>query len=400
MYGLVLRLGESTSSSDARYGSPAAFSAQERYVHTTDRNDDDRNDDDRNDDGPGSDRLGADIWAHGRIEIDSAQSFRYTIRSRFIGYQHFDTSIDAPDEWCMAQEPANSGPVGKPEHVINFRDSRSTTATSDFLVMGQSEKGWYHKKKLWIPSQCNDLRQRLMVIAHCGAQGHRGRAAMMEQLQRQFHMDHLRSKVDRFLASCLLCMHVKGGKIVQRPWSETFRCHEQNGALHWDFLIVGESFGDDTYLLVLKDHATHYCELVPCATPTSAVAVASILDWHGRFGIPPIWISDQGTHFKNEVLSEVCKRLKSEQRFTGGHSPWVNGSIERVNRDVIQVLRVMCLDYKKDIRDWTMFVPLLKASINHTPLPSLGNKAPVELFCALPLPSPLDLCVDLEQKEY
>ncbi|KAE9074015.1 hypothetical protein PF006_g28617 [Phytophthora fragariae] len=46
-----------------------------------------------------------------------------------------------------------------------------------------------------------------------------------------------------------------------------------------------------------------------------------------------------------------------------------------------------------------MFVPLLRASINHTPLPSLGNKAPVELFCALPLPSPLDFCVDLEQKE-
>ncbi|POM74205.1 Hypothetical protein PHPALM_8875, partial [Phytophthora palmivora] len=24
--------------------------------------------------------------------------------------------------------------------------------------------------------------------------------------------------------------------------------------------------------------------------------------WHGRFGIPSIWISDQGTHFKNELL--------------------------------------------------------------------------------------------------
>ncbi|KAE9065928.1 hypothetical protein PF010_g28013 [Phytophthora fragariae] len=160
------------------------------------------------------------------------------------------------------------------EEIISAQERYVHTVASDFLVKGQSGKGWYHNKRLWIPSQCNDLRQRLMVIAHCGAQGHRGRAAMMEQLQRQFHVDHLRSKVDKFLASCLLCMHVKGGKIVQRPWSESFRCHERNGALHWDFLTVGESFGDDKYLLVLKDHATHYCELVPCATPTSAVAVA------------------------------------------------------------------------------------------------------------------------------
>ncbi|ETO99797.1 hypothetical protein F441_22779, partial [Phytophthora nicotianae CJ01A1] len=59
----------------------------------------------------------------------------------------------------------------------------------------------------------------------------------------------------------------------------------------------------------------------------------------------------------------------------------------------------MCLEYGKDIREWTMFVPLLRASINHTPLPSLANKAPVELFCALPLPSPLDFCVDMEQRK-
>lgn len=143
----------------------------------------------------------------------------------------------------------------------------------------------------------------------------------------------------------------------------------------------------------------HYCELVPCATPSSAVAVAAILDWHDRFGIPPIWISDQGTHFKNEVLAEVCKRLKSEQKFTVAYSPWINGSIERVNRDLIQVLRVMCLEYKKDIRDWTMFVSLLRATINHTPVPSLGNKAPVVLFCALPLPTLLEFCSGLEQRE-
>ncbi|KAJ8531731.1 hypothetical protein ON010_g14231 [Phytophthora cinnamomi] len=138
---------------------------------------------------------------------------------------------------------------------------------------------------------------------------------------------------------------------------------------------------------------------MPCATPTSAVAVGAILDWHSRFGIPPIWISDQGSHFKNEVAAEVCKRLKSEQQFTVAYCPWINGSIERLNHDVIQVLRVMWLEYKKDIREWTMFVQMLRASVNHTPLSSLANKAPVELFCALPLPSPLDFCVDLVQKK-
>ncbi len=80
--------------------------------------------------------------------------------------------------------------------------------------------------------------------------------------------------------------------MVQKPWIETFRCHDRNGALHWDFIYLGESYGPFAYLLVLKDDATHYCELVPCAAPTSVVAVEAILDWHSRFGAPPIWISD------------------------------------------------------------------------------------------------------------
>ncbi|POM64024.1 LOW QUALITY PROTEIN: Hypothetical protein PHPALM_20508 [Phytophthora palmivora] len=44
-----------------------------------------------------------------------------------------------------------------------------------------------------------------------------------------------------------------------------------------------ESAGD-TYLLVLKDEATHFCELTPRSTPTSTVAVEAILAWHSRYG--------------------------------------------------------------------------------------------------------------------
>ncbi|GMF54394.1 unnamed protein product [Phytophthora fragariaefolia] len=189
-----------------------------------------------------------------------------------------------------------------------------------------------------------------MIVAHSGAQGHRGQATMMEQLKSHFYVDRIRVHVDKFLAACLLCHHVKGGKVVQRPWSKTFRCYKRNGALHWDFLTVSEAFGDDKYLLILKGEATHYCDLIPCATPTSAVAVESILDWHSRFVIPLIWVSDQGIRFRNEVAAEVCKQLKSEQHFTVTYSPWINGSIKRLNRGVIQVQRVMFLEYKKDVK--------------------------------------------------
>lgn len=205
--------------------------------------------------------------------------------------------------------------------------------------------------------------------------------------------------VDRFLSRCLLCHHVKVGRVVNRPWSETFRSIKRNEAIHWDYLYLGDSFGDSKYLLVVKDDLTHYCELVPCAQATSMVTAEAILDWHSRFGAPKIWISDNGSHFKNEVMNQVCKRMGCRQSFTLAYSPWINGSVERVNRDIIQVFRVLCLEHKVDIRDWTYFVPIVQANLNHTPLPSLGNHAPVELFCGLPTTSPIDFCLDTRSKK-
>ncbi|POM62567.1 hypothetical protein PHPALM_28273 [Phytophthora palmivora] len=109
---------------------------------------------------------------------------------------------------------------------------------------------------------------------------------------------------------------------------------------------------------ILLDDVTHFCELIPCAVPTVGVTAEAILDWHSRYGAP--------------------------------YSPWMNGSIERMNRDIVQVLRAMCLEAKVGIRDWVHFIPVLQSNLNHTPVPSLVNKAPVELFCVLPASSPLD----------
>ncbi|POM65947.1 LOW QUALITY PROTEIN: Hypothetical protein PHPALM_18268 [Phytophthora palmivora] len=199
---------------------------------------------------------------------------------------------------------------------------------------------------LWIPPEETDLILRPCIVAHCGAQGHPGQHAMIAHLRRIFSIDHITDIVTEFVRKCLLCLHSKGGKIVSRPWSETIECSTRNGVLHFDYLYMGESYGESKYLLVLKDHATHYCELVVADTPDSIVVVEALLAWHSRFGIPPDWVSDNGTHFKNEVVTELSRRLRTQQTFTPAYSPWINGSIERSNRDILQVVRTMILTYK------------------------------------------------------
>ncbi|GMF44945.1 unnamed protein product [Phytophthora fragariaefolia] len=101
------------------------------------------------------------------------------------------------------------------------------------------------------------------------------------------------------------------------------------------------------------------------------------------------WVSDNGSHFKNEVVAELLRRLKTHQTFMVAYCPWINGSVERVNRDILQDLRAMTMEYKISSKDWVYLVPLVQSSLNHTAVPSLGNKARTELFTGLPCSSPL-----------
>lgn len=243
--------------------------------------------------------------------------------------------------------------------------------------------------KLWIPVDASELVTRLMIIAHCGPQGHRGVHATMMVLQYHFHISNLQKHVQGFLRRCLLCLHVKGGKIIPRPWSETIRSTRRNEILHLDFLYMGESHTLTKYLLVIKDDASHFTELVMCDSPTSEIVVDALLMWQSRFGLPDTIITDNGSHFYNEMVALLIKKLKRHHTFVPAYSPWINGSIERVNRDILQVIRVMILEYKLSHRDWTYFIPLIQSNLNHTVVKSLAGYSPSELFTGLPRSTPL-----------
>jgi hypothetical protein len=135
---------------------------------------------------------------------------------------------------------------------------------------------------------------------------------------------------------------------------------------------------------------THYCELVAADSPTSLTAAEAVLDWHKRFGPPRELVSDQGSHFTAEMLAELAARVHTRQRFVPVYTPWINGTVGRVNRDILQVLRVMLLELQLDTRNWVYLLPAIQGNLNHTPVPSLSGHAPVELFTGLPAPTPLD----------
>ncbi|DAZ94257.1 TPA: hypothetical protein N0F65_004969 [Lagenidium giganteum] len=131
-------------------------------------------------------------------------------------------------------------------------------------------------ESVWVPAQDREMILRLLLIAHCGAQAHRGEHVTLEVVRRKFAMDYARAHVKRFLGNCLICKHVKWGKLLMRDWQTTVPATKRNEYLHLHYLSMGPSYGDTKYVLVLKDELTHYCELVAADQATADVAVEAL----------------------------------------------------------------------------------------------------------------------------
>ena len=166
---------------------------------------------------------------------------------------------------------------------------------------------------VWIPPKSDELLVRLMIIAHNSHMGHRGHATTKNFLNSVFVSRGLDSKLKIFLDACLLCPHVKGGRVIPRPWSSGIQTSVPNLYLHMDFLFIGESVDGYQYILVLKDAASHFVHLVPCHTTSAETTAHAIMEWCALHGTPKYLVSDQGTHFKNETMELMSALMRIQQ---------------------------------------------------------------------------------------
>jgi hypothetical protein len=79
------------------------------------------------------------------------------------------------------------------------------------------------------------------------------------------------------------------------------------------------------------------------------------------FGVVLLWISDRGSHFKNEVVRLVQKELKAKHHFTTESCLWSSGTIESECKQVIRAFRPVLSGLKKSADEWPEVVNLVQS---------------------------------------
>ena len=109
------------------------------------------------------------------------------------------------------------------------------------------------------------------------------------------------------------------------------------------------------YIVVATEYLTKWPEAraIPDAKAASVVSFF-YEDIICRHGCPRELLTDQGTHFVNEMLDAMCKRLGVNHRLSTAYHPQTNGLVERFNRTLCEILAKYTNEYKEE---WDVLLP-------------------------------------------
>lgn len=116
--------------------------------------------------------------------------------------------------------------------------------------------------------------------------------------------------IEQLLESCIHCKSTKSGERVLRPLGSALHGGKTNKAVHFDYCYMGQGKNGHKCMLITKDHLSSATWLYACKHADAETTVEAFIDWFGAFRACWQWASAQGSHFKNELMTNLQKMLK------------------------------------------------------------------------------------------
>ena len=231
--------------------------------------------------------------------------------------------------------------------------------------------------KCVIPKEARSLINRVLTVAH-GAVEHRSKKNTRTFITDKFVWKGMNDDIDAFVSDCLLCAKSRTGERIPRKLGNLLHGERPNELIHFDFLYIHP--GVSPYLLLIKDDFSGFCLLYRCGSTDAESVVEALALWISLFGVPASFHSDTATHFKNEVMSRLTKKLGTHHTFSIAYAPQSNGTVERLCRSVLEVLRRITAREGRDFDNWANYVYVVQRVLNTRATEKLGGKSASGVF--------------------
>ena len=188
--------------------------------------------------------------------------------------------------------------------------------------------------------------------------GHLRSDKMIYRLKRSFYWPGLKEDVIQYCNSCDICVAKKTPANRKKAPMKHFQVGEPMEKIAIDILgpLVKSQKGN-RFILVLADCFSKWTEAYALPNQEAkTIAEVIVNEFICRFGTPLQILSDQGSNFQSKLFTEVCEMLKIDKVRTSSMRPQANGTVERFNRTLQNMLTSFC---EKDQRTWDQYLPQL-----------------------------------------
>ena len=176
-----------------------------------------------------------------------------------------------------------------------------------------------------------------------------------------------------------LCLHcARYPHLLRIPLNKTLIGRKPRAVLRMDYLSVNKA----GHLLVIIDTFSRKTFLKHTMKEDVFSAAEGLLEWHAHYVLSEhfILITDNGSHFANELMKELVPKLRGRHEFSVPFAPWTNGSCENRNRMILRILRQLCSELGLTTNEWPNFIPMVMGVINNLPIPSRKGMTANQLF--------------------
>ena len=239
------------------------------------------------------------------------------------------------------------------------------------------------EKKLISPEE----EEKILSVAH--AEGHFGADKMVAKILREGNwFPNIRSKAENHIAGCMECLRYNIGHRGYQPQTRIQGLYPFD-ACSMDIIDFKDQESEEgyKYAFLYIDACTRYVILEPLLN-MDKYEVATVL-WKcvlSRFGPPRRLVSDNGTHFVNDVLEALTHVLGISHNLVSPYHPASNGLAESHVKSVKTSLKKMLGSY---FGKWAKQLPVVQMALNNN-ISSTHGSVPASLLFNKPIPAWVD----------
>lgn len=191
-------------------------------------------------------------------------------------------------------------------------------------------------KKLIDVTNNDDLKE-IIQNYHESKSNHRGIDETYNRIKEKYYWPFMKNSIQTFINDCEICQQSKYERHpIKIQMNITPTATKPFQILHMDTFTL-----EQNKFLTIIDSFSKYAQAYHLKSLCSTEIVNNLIQFFSHHGVPDQIITDNGTEFKNSVLSELLALHKIKIHFCSVNHPQSQGSIERFHSTLIEHVRLL-----------------------------------------------------------